>query len=72
MKKRKLWGLGSGAFSTRGQFSAATVRGTKWVIEDTCAGTYTRVAHGVVAVRDFVKHKTILLRKGEHYLAKKQ
>jgi hypothetical protein len=71
-KKRKLWGLGSGAFSTRGQFSAATVRGTKWVVEDNCQGTLTRVVHGVVAVRDFVRHKTILLRAGEHYLAKKK
>jgi hypothetical protein len=71
-KSRKLWGLGSGAFSTRGQFSAATVRGTKWVIKDTCDGTLTRVVRGVVSVRDFAKHKTILLRAGEHYLAKKQ
>jgi hypothetical protein len=71
VKRRKLWGLGSGQFRTRGQFSSATVRGTKWVVIDECDGTITRVVHGVVAVRDFRRKKTILLRAGEQYLAKK-
>jgi hypothetical protein len=70
--RRKLWGLGSGSFRTRGQFSSATVRGTKWVVIDQCEGTITRVVRGVVAVRDFRRKKTILLRAGEQYLAKKQ
>ena len=42
-KKRKLWGDGKGAFRTTGKYSAATVRGTKWLVEDSCAGTLTRV-----------------------------
>jgi hypothetical protein len=70
IKRRKLWGDGSGQFRTRGQFSAATVRGTKWVVIDTCEGTITRVVRGVVAVRDFRTGKTILLRAGERYLAR--
>jgi hypothetical protein len=69
-KTRKLWGNGSGSFRTRGQYSAATVRGTEWLVQDSCAGTLTRVKKGVVSVRDNVKRKTIVLRKGKKYLAK--
>jgi hypothetical protein len=69
-KTRKLWGDGSGSFRTRGQYSAATVRGTKWLVQDSCAGTLTKVAKGVVSVRDNVKRKTILLKAGKQYLAK--
>ena len=38
-KSRKLWGDGKGSFRTRGNFSSATVRGTKWVVTDRCGGT---------------------------------
>jgi hypothetical protein len=69
-KTRKLWGNGSGSFRTRGQYSAATVRGTKWLVQDSCSGTLTRVTKGVVSVRDNVKRRTIVLRAGKHYLAK--
>jgi hypothetical protein len=61
-KSRKLWGKGSGKFRTTGNYSAATVRGTEWLVQDTCSGTLTRVTQGVVAVRDTVKKKTILVR----------
>jgi hypothetical protein len=69
-KTRKLWGNGSGAFTTRGQYSAATVRGTQWEVQDSCAGTLTYVRKGVVSVRDNVRHKTILLRAHKRYLAR--
>ena len=69
-KSRKLWGNGSGSFRTRGQYSAATVRGTEWLVQDSCAGTLTRVKTGVVSVRDTVRRKTIVLRGGKHYLAR--
>jgi hypothetical protein len=69
-RTRKLWGSGSGSFRTRGQYSAATVRGTEWLVQDSCAGTLTRVKKGAVTVRDNVKHKTIVLRAGKRYLAK--
>ena len=69
-KTRKLWGDGKGKFRTRGQYSAATVRGTKWLVQDSCAGTLTRVTQGVVSVRDQVKKKTLTLRAGKRYLAK--
>ena len=61
-EERKLWGKGSGKFRTTGNYSAATVRGTEWLVQDTCSGTLTRVTQGVVAVRDNVKKKTILVR----------
>ncbi len=69
-KTRKLWGDGKGKFRTRGQYSAATIRGTKWLIEDGCRYTRIRVAQGVVTVRDEVKKTTKILRKGKSYTAK--
>ncbi len=70
VKSRQLWGDGHGSFRTSGQYSAATVRGTQWLVQDTCAGTLTRVAHGLVAVTDRVRHKTVLVRGGKSYLAR--
>ena len=58
-KKRRLWGDGKGRFRTKGKHSAATVVGTKWLVEDTCTSTLTRVARGKVRVRDFAKKKTV-------------
>jgi hypothetical protein len=69
-KTRRLWGDGKGSFRTRGQFSSATVRGTRWVVVDECRGTLTKVTDGVVAVRDFRRHKTVLVRAGHSYLAR--
>jgi hypothetical protein len=69
-KTRKLWGSGSGSFRTRGQYSAATVRGTEWLVQDSCSGTLTYVKKGVVSVFDQVKKKTIVLRAGKRYTAK--
>lgn len=65
-----LWGRGSGRFRTSGRRSSATVRGTTWFVQDTCAGTLTRVAEGTVIVDDFTKDKTVTLRPGQSYLAK--
>ena len=67
-KSRRLWGDGKGKFRTKGSYSAATVRGTKWLTQDTCAGTLTRVTQGIVAVRH--RNKTIILRAGKRYLAR--
>lgn len=59
-----------GNFRTRGRYSAATVRGTKWTIADKCNGTLTHDLTDSVAVRDFVRHKTIILHAGQSYLAR--
>jgi hypothetical protein len=69
-KTRRLWGEGQGSFRISGRYSAATVRGTRWLVQDTCAGTLTRVTQGAVSVRDNVRHKTIVVRAGHRYLAK--
>jgi hypothetical protein len=50
---RRLWGDGKGKFRTSGRYSAATVRGTRWLVEDRCDGTLTRVARGEVEVEDY-------------------
>ncbi len=69
-KKRRLWGDGKGRFTTKGKHSAATVVGTKWLVEDRCTSTLTRVARGKVKVRDFAKRKTVLVRAGKRYIAR--
>jgi ferric-dicitrate binding protein FerR (iron transport regulator) len=69
-KTRKLWGDGKGKFRTRGQFASATIRGTKWLVQDSCSGTLVRVTEGSVLVRDNVRHKNVVLRKGKRYTAR--
>ena len=66
---RRLWGNGKGRFTSKGRYSSATVRGTKWLVQDQCNGTLTVVKRGVVQVRDFRGHKTVDVRAGRSYLA---
>jgi hypothetical protein len=68
---RSLWGSDNhGRFQTRGRGSVATVRGTHWLTQDTCAGTLTRVVAGAVAVRDLRGGRTVLVRRGHQHLAR--
>jgi hypothetical protein len=60
----------SGRFRTRGRYAAGTVRGTQWTTSDRCDGTLIAVQVHSVLVTDLVRHKTILVRAGHHYLAK--
>jgi hypothetical protein len=46
------------------------VRGTRWLTEDRCDGTLTRVKRGKVAVRDIAKRKTVVVRAGRKYIAR--
>ena len=71
-KKRRLWGDGKGRFRTKGKHSAATVLGTRWLVEDRCTSTLTRVVRGKVSVRDFARRKTVVVRAGKKYLAKRR
>ena len=57
-KVRRLWADGRGRFRTRGRYSAATVRGTRWLTEDRCDGTVTMVERGEVVVEDFTETDT--------------
>ncbi len=67
---RRLRGKARGRFRTRGRYSAATVRGTNWSVEDRCDGTLTRVKTGVVDVRDFRARRNVSVRAGKRYLAR--
>jgi hypothetical protein len=69
-KSRRLWGDGKGRFRISGRYSAATVRGTKWMVQDTCTATLVRVTQGSVSVRDSVRKRTVVVRAGKRYTAK--
>ena len=69
-KVRRLWGDGKGSFRTTGRHAAATVRGTRWLVEDRCDGTLVRVRRGRVEVRDLRRARTVLVRAGHSYLAR--
>jgi hypothetical protein len=68
----KLWGSGKGKFRTGGKYSSATVRGTIWLVEDRCEGTFTKVRRGTVQVRDLRRKKTVTVKAGHSYLARAQ
>ena len=72
-KKRRnsLWGRDDhGRYRGHGRGSIATVRGTTWLMEERCEGSYTKVKHGKVSVRDTRRHRTVLVRAGHSYLAR--
>jgi hypothetical protein len=69
--RRSLWGRDSGGrFRTHGKDSVAAVRGTRWLTEDSCAGTRTRVTEGEVSVRDLHRKRSVTVRAGHSYLAR--
>ena len=68
---RRLWARGTGSFRTRGKYATGMVRGTNWLTADRCDGTYVKTRQGVVAVVDLVLKKTVLVKAGKSYLAKK-
>jgi len=71
--RRKLWARDAGGrYRTHGANSVATVRGTSWVTTDTCAGTRTTVTQGAVAVRDVHRKRTVVVRAGHSYLARRR
>ena len=48
------------------------MRGTKWLVEDRCTSTLTKVTRGSVSVRDKVKRKTVTVRAGKQYVARRR
>jgi Ca2+-binding RTX toxin-like protein len=62
--KRKPW------VYVRGRYSIGGSRGTTWLTEDRCDGTWTRVLEGTVHVRDLERNRTVALHAGEDYLAR--
>jgi hypothetical protein len=70
-RSRRLFGNARGRFRTRGRNSHATIRGTSWLVKDTCTATLTRSLSGTVVVRDLVKRRTKTLRSGQTYIARR-
>jgi streptogramin lyase len=69
---RRLWARDEGGrFRTYGRNSHATVRGTRWLTEDRCNWTFTRVTEGAVVVRDQVRRRNVVVRAGQSYLARR-
>ena len=69
---RRLWGRDRGGrYRTYGRHSHATVRGTRWLTEDRCRGTFTRVTDGSVVVRDTARRRSVLVRAGHSYFARR-
>jgi hypothetical protein len=66
---RRLWGSGKGRFRTVGHRAHAIVRGTVWLTEERCNGTYVQVNQGVVSVQDLTLKKTVTVKAPHHYLA---
>jgi hypothetical protein len=71
-KTFKLWGHVKGKYRTRGHYGSASVQGTIWLTEERCGGTFFHVVQGVLRIRDFTLHKTVILRAGHSYLASSQ
>ena len=67
---RSLFSSVHGRFRTRGRNSSATVRGTVFLVKDSCKGTQTSVTKGVVIVRDFTLRKNKVVKAGHKYLAR--
>jgi hypothetical protein len=61
-RQRRLYGSAHGGFRTVGRYSAATVRGTRWLTEDTCQATTVEGQEGhtvVTATGDFPQQYSI-------------
>ena len=69
---RSLWAKGKGRFRTKGRFSTATVKGTRWNTTDRCDGTLTTVTEGSVSVKDVSRRQPVVVRAGRSYLARRR
>jgi hypothetical protein len=67
---RKLWASGHGSYSTKGNYAAGAVLGTRWLTEDFCNGTYIHVATDSVEVTNLVTHRHFKVKAGHSYFAK--
>jgi hypothetical protein len=66
VKTRSLWGDGgSGQFTTKGNYAAATVLGTIWLTTDSCTNTVVAVAEGEVSVTNLVTTTTSNVTSGQ-------
>jgi hypothetical protein len=67
---RSLWANAHGNFTTKGSGGAASVLGTKWFTQDTCAGTWFRVVRDKIKVTAYYPHPhTVMVTAGHSYFA---
>jgi hypothetical protein len=66
---RRFFGSGKGRFTTKGRYGSATIRGTRWGVQDFCDRTFLGDIEGTVEARDFAKRKTVILQTGQGYIA---
>jgi Ca2+-binding RTX toxin-like protein len=59
------------SMSVKGKFSIAASRGTDWRTIEGCTSTTTIVRRGAVAVFDRSKNRTVTVRGGERYVARR-
>ena len=72
-RARHLWVTEHGGrFNTQGQYVSTSFEGTTWLTSDTCTSWSVTVSQGVVKVRDLVRRRTVTLRAGHGYTAKKR
>ncbi len=72
VKKRRLWVRSKrGNYRTRARDASATVRGTRYLAEDTCAGTRIVVREGVVDVRNRSGRRVATVRAGKQVLVRR-
>ena len=71
-RSRRLWGNARGRFRTRGRYATATIRGTQWMVRDTCTTTTVQAARGTVIARDLVKRRNIRLKAPKKYTARQR
>ncbi len=69
-KRRRVWGSAKGEFRTTGRHGAATVRGTRWLVEDRPSGTFIKVTEGSVLAEAFARDKSRVLHAPESFLAR--
>ena len=70
-RRRRVWGSGSGNYSTSGQGGTGSVRGTTWLTRDTCHGTFFKVTNGIgIDVFDFDLNRHVELGPGQSYFAR--
>jgi hypothetical protein len=71
-RKRTLTAEASGRFRVVGRFANGTPRGkARWITTDRCTSTTIKVRKGKVTVRDVRRHRTVTLKKGRSYRARR-
>jgi Ca2+-binding RTX toxin-like protein len=60
-----------GNWRVKGRYSLAAARGTDWTTFESCARTITVVRRGSVRVFDRVKKRTVTVRAGHRYVARR-